>query len=128
MARRLTTVKIKETIFEVDAFKEVLRQKDSPDNRIPFQVFDQEGDGYRLLYDSEGRNVPSSKKAVLEAPERYCWVIIPALMELDPEGIALRYDIPLEILCPEGINNLPQEITAVVKPLKISEKGKKKND
>lgn len=122
MGRKLTRVNIKGTLFEVDAFKEVLRQKDQPDNRIAFQLFEPEGDGYRLLYDMETRNVAKSKKEVLASPERYCWVLLPALMELDPEGIARHYDIPLEILCPEGTAHIPEEITAEIRPLTI--KGK----
>lgn len=127
MSRKLTTVDIKGTIFEVDAFREMLRQVGERSNSIPFQVFDKEGDGYRLLYDPLTRNIPQSKKAVIADPDRYCWAFIPALMELDPEGIALRYDIPLEVLCPDSGDVIPKEIKAVIKPLSIVSKKKEKN-
>lgn len=126
MGRNLTRVDIGGTLFEVDAFREVLRQRDDPENRIPFHVFDQEGDGYRFLYDMEGRCLPESKQAVLAAPERYCWVIIPALMELDPEGVAMRYGIPVDVLCPENENLIPKEITAVVKPVSVRTRDEKR--
>ncbi|WP_142685750.1 hypothetical protein [Chitinophaga polysaccharea] len=118
MGRKLSTVDIKGTLFEVDAFREALIEKDCPKNRIPFQVFDQEGNGYRFLYDQKEKNVPRKKSEVLEDPERYCWVIIQALMELDPEGIAMRYDIPLEILCPDR-TIIPRNIIANIKQLKL---------
>lgn len=127
MSRKLTTVDIKGTIFEVDAFREMLRQVDERSNTIAFQAFDKEGDGYRLLYDPLTRNIPQSKKAVLADPDRFCWVILPALMELDPEGIALRYDIPLEVLCPDAEDVIPKEIKAVIKPLSIVSKQKGKS-
>ncbi|OJV52272.1 MAG: hypothetical protein BGO31_05425 [Bacteroidetes bacterium 43-16] len=120
MSRKLTTVEIKGTVFEVDAFREVLRQADDRHNTIPFQVFDKEGDGYRLLYDPLTRNIPRSKKAVLADPDRYCWVILPALMELDPEGIALRYEIPLEVLCPDPEHLIPKEVIAEIKQVSLS--------
>jgi len=124
MGRKLSTVDIMGTLFEVDASREELRQKDDALNRIPFHVFDQEGDGYRFLYDPQHKNLPVSKKAIMEAPEMFCWVIVPALMELDPEGIAMRYDIPIEVLCPEDKDRIPKEINAIIRPVLLSSKLK----
>lgn len=101
MARQLPHVDIAGTPFFVDVLHEELQQQDNRRNTISFDVFQQDGDGYSFLYDKE------SKKAVeeesIEAVEhgRYEWVTLPALMELDPVGIALKYDIPIEVLCPE---------------------------
>lgn len=125
MGRKLSTVDIKGTLFEVDAFREALIEKGTPGNKIPFQVFDQEGNGYRFLYDQIEKNVPRKKSEVLENPDRYCWVIIDALMELDPEGIAMRYDIPLEILCGDKVI-APSFLVAKIKPIRVSESGKNK--
>jgi hypothetical protein len=119
MERQYSTVDIKGTVFCVDAYRDSLWQKDNPKNRIPFGAFDQNGDGYRFLYDLERRTIPASKEAVLENPERYCWVIIIALMELDPEGIALRYDIPLDILCSDTGKITSRHIIATIKPIKL---------
>jgi hypothetical protein len=101
MARQLPTVDILGTAFCVDVLKEELWQQGMPDNRIPFTAFDQEGNGYTFLYDLQKKGVPEDKGEITEMGDRYRWVTLPALMELDPEGIALKYDIPMEILCPE---------------------------
>ncbi|TYR37415.1 hypothetical protein FXV77_05270 [Sphingobacterium phlebotomi] len=122
MSRKLTTIDVKGTFFLVDALKERLCQRDDTQNKIPFHVFERDGDGYRILFDTVLKNIPESKEAVLAEPARYWWVILPALMELDPEGIALRYDIPLEILCPDQKDTIPKEIKAVIKPLEINSK------
>lgn len=89
------------TPFFVDVQRDELWQKADPHNRIPFSVFDQDGNGYTFLYDTLNRNAPQDKNGIEELGERYCWVTLPALMELDPEGIALKYGIPLSVLCPE---------------------------
>lgn len=100
MNRQLPIVDIAGTAFYVDVLHEELRQKDDPHNRISFNEFDQEGDGYTFLYDKQRRNVPD--KPDLKHMEPWLeWVTIPALMELDPEGIALKYGIPLSVLCPD---------------------------
>lgn len=126
MNRKLTTIDLKGTFFEVDAYWEILCQKDDRKNRIPFHSFEREGDGYRLLFDTVLKNIPENRETVVQDPDRYCWVIIPALMELDPEGIALRYDIPMEVLCPNRENIIPTEIKAVIVPLQLSKEKKHK--
>ncbi len=98
MNRPLPTVEIAGTAFYVDVLHEELRQKDNPENRISFNVFDQDGDGYTFLYDWKRKNVAENSK---QMEEGFQWVTLPALMELDPEGIAQKYHIPLEVLCPE---------------------------
>jgi hypothetical protein len=98
MTRPLPTVDIAGTAFYVDVLHEELRQKDNPDNRISFNVFDQDGDGYTFLYDHRRKNVPENRE---QMEDSFQWVTLPALMELDPEGIAQKYHIPLEVLCPE---------------------------
>jgi hypothetical protein len=101
MKRILPLVDIVGTAFFVDVLRDELRQQDDPKNTIPFAVFEQDGDGYTFLYDTLQKNTPDSDTA-MEKMEDHCqWVTLPALMELDPEGIALKYNIPIEILCPE---------------------------
>lgn len=101
MKRQLPTVLIEGTTFYVDVLKDELREKSDPLNRIPFSVFDQEGNGYTFLYDTTRKNIPENRKALKHMEPHFKWVTLPALMELDPEGIAIRYNIPLEVLCPE---------------------------
>lgn len=101
MNRQLPIVVIEGTAFYVDVPGDQLRQKDNPANCIPFSVFDQEGDGYTFLYDLQVKNSPPDRSTLKKMEPHLKWVTLPALMELDPEGIALKYDIPLDILCPE---------------------------
>lgn len=89
------------TPFYVDVQREELWQKGRRENVIPFSVFDRDGDGYTFLYDLEKAGIPEDRSEIKELGDRYMWVTLPALMELDPEGIALKYHIPLEVLCPE---------------------------
>lgn len=109
MRRQLPIVDIAGTSFYVDVLRDELRQTDNPVNTIPFGVFDQDGDGYTFLYDTETRSMPESRNEIKELGERYKWVTLPALMELDPEGIALKYDIPLSILCPDLHSITPED-------------------
>jgi len=110
MARKLPTVDILGTAFCVDVCQDGLWQKDNPQNRISFNVFDREGNGYTFLYDTLTRTAPEDKSEITEMGERYQWVTLPALMELDPVGIALKYDIPLSVLCPELVLEEPEQL------------------
>ncbi|WP_029274609.1 hypothetical protein [Pedobacter borealis] len=101
MERQLPLVDIAGTAFYVDVLHDELRQKDNQKNRISFNVFDQDGDGYTFLYDTAIKNVPGPAEELTHMKESYQWVTLKALMELDPRGIALKYKIPLSILCPE---------------------------
>ena len=100
MARQIPIVDVAGTSFYVDVLREELRQTDDPGNRISFNVFDQEGNGYTFLYDKSRKNVPLDIASITKLEYPYQWITLPALMELDPEGIALKYDIPLSVLCP----------------------------
>lgn len=101
MERELPKIEIKDTAFFVDVLHEQLRQVDNPLNRISFNAFYQEGDGYTFLFDTVTKNTPEDPGSITENDGRYEWITIAALMELDPVGIALKYDIPLEVLCPD---------------------------
>lgn len=103
MTRQLPIVDIAGTSFYVDVLHEELRQRDDPHNRISFNEFDQDGNGYTFLYDKQRRNVPAGKVDLKHMEPWLQWVTVPALMELDPEGIALKYDIPLSVLCPDKL-------------------------
>jgi len=99
MERQLPLVDIAGTAFYIDVQKEELRQKEDAGSRIPFSVFDLDGNGYTFLYDKELRRAAENRNLIAEAGNRYEWVTLPALMELDPLGIALKYGIPIEVLC-----------------------------
>lgn len=101
MERHLPEVDIEKTAFYVDVVREELRQKEDSRNRISFNVFSQEGNGYTFLYDRATKNVADIDEDHPAMKETFVWVVLPALMELDAEGIALKYNIPLSVLLPE---------------------------
>lgn len=102
MERQLPVVELKGTAFFVDVLSEELRQTDNPANRISFNLFVLTARGYTVLYDKERKCGVEDRAAVSGLDPRYEWVALPALMELDAEGIALKYGIPLEVLRPPG--------------------------
>lgn len=102
-------VTIEGTLFYVDVLRDELRQKDNAANRISFSVFDQHGDGYTFLYDTATQSAADIDTGQPVMKETFKWVTLPALMELDPEGIARKYDIPLAILCPEKVIDIFNE-------------------
>ncbi len=99
MSRELPVVDIAGAAFCVDVVLEQLKQRDNLSNRIPFEAFRQSRNGYAFVYDSLVMNV--AEEGITPNGTRYFEVILPALMELDPEGIALKYGIPMEVLCPD---------------------------
>ena len=109
MKRQLPCVTIEGTEFCVDVMREELFEKANQKNRISFNVFSQEGNGYTFLYDRTRKNVPENGETIEKLEESFVWVTLPALMELDPEGIALKYDIPLSVLYPEKAASLLTE-------------------
>lgn len=108
MKRQLPLVDLKGTAFYVDVLHDWLQQQNNPGNTISFDAFEQERDGYTFLYDLLIKNVPVNPEAQ-EDGIRYVRITLRALMELDPEGIAIKYHIPLEVLCPERANTRCQD-------------------
>lgn len=117
MNRQLPIAVIDGTCFCIDVERDELWQRDAPKNRISFSVFHQQRDGYEFLYNVRTKSVPRNRDDAIRHYEDLRWVTLPALMELDPEGIALRYDIPFEALCPDQERRPPQCITASLTPL-----------
>ena len=86
---------IEGTAFEVDIDKQVLRQSDNPANEISFirDMIDQVGN-YRLFYDPSRKNIPHFGYDPATMKE----IIIPKLIELDPEGMGRKYGLRAEDL------------------------------
>lgn len=117
MQRKLPVAEIEGINYYVDAEREELWQQEDPGNRIPFSVFHPRKNGYSFLYNRKSRCLPESKEEMNEHPDDYCWVTLPALMELDPEGVTLRYDIPIEVLCPDTMPRPPVKVVATTTPV-----------
>jgi hypothetical protein len=114
MARKLPIAEIARTSFYVDVLREELRQTDDAENRISFnELFDSKG-GYSFIYDTRTKNVPENGSAAEIESGSLVKVTLPALMELDPVGIAEKYGIPIEILA--SGTEVPVKINAVVEP------------
>lgn len=100
MKRQLPLIDIAGTKFYVNVIREELQQKDSPANRISFDVFSRDRGGYIFIYDAMRKNA-APESVTIPDEKRYHRISLPALMELDTEGIALKYNIPMDVLCPE---------------------------
>lgn len=99
MERKLPIAEIAGTSFYVDVLREELRQTDDASNRISFNELSENKGGYCFIYDKRTKNVPENKSD--NETESLVKVILPALMELDPVGIAEKYGIPIEVLSPD---------------------------
>lgn len=117
MQRELPIADIDGVDFYVDAEREELRQVDSHDNCIPFSVFHARNNGYYFIYNRKSRCWAWDKSYINGHIGDHLWVTLPALMELDPEGMALRYEIPLEMLSPDSLPKPPKRVTALLSPL-----------
>lgn len=115
MDRQLPVVDIAGTAFYVDVLREELRQTDDGENRISFNEIKEGKYGYHFLYDPLKKNVPEQALENEPATGQCLQVTLPALMELDPEAIATKYDIPLDILLSD--QQTGAVIIATVKPL-----------
>lgn len=117
MNRQLPIAVIDGIPYCIDVARDELWQQDEPKNRIPFNVFHQQKDGYAFLYNVRSKTIPKDRDDAIKHYNDLRWVTLPALMELDPEGIALRYEIPLEVLCPDKEHQPPKCVTATLASL-----------
>jgi len=117
MERQLPIVAIDGVEFYVDVLRDELWQLGCPENSIPFDAFQAVDHGYYFLYNRKTCQWVWDKTYIDVHPEEHCVVMLPALMELDPEGMALHYEIPLEILCPKSMPVPPKWVVAALYPL-----------
>ena len=83
------------TSFLVDVDKQVLRQTNDLSNEISFiNDMGDKGTYYRLFYDMDRKNIPRETYRM----ERFKEIEVPPLIELDPEGMSVRYGVPVEQL------------------------------
>lgn len=115
MERKLPVVEIAGTSFYVDVLREELRQKDKPGNRISFNELSECKEGYRFIYDIRVKNVSDKESDAGGDTGHLLKVILPALMELDPVGLAEKYDIPVEIFASDA--GMPKKVQAIVEPI-----------
>lgn len=124
MERHLPIVDIAGTEFYVDVLRDELRQKINPQNRISFDELKENENGYSFVYDVQAKNIPPVNTDE-EKEGKYLWVTLPALMELDPEGISRKYGIPLEALSP-NFPDANNKVIARLQPFRPSGENKQK--
>ena len=98
MVRKLPIAEIAGTPFYVDVSREELRQADDGGNRISFNELSESKGGDSFIDDTRTKNVPQCGSDSENKSGSLVKVTLPALMELDPVGLAEKYGIPIEIL------------------------------
>lgn len=93
MKRELPVINIQGTDFSVDIEKLHLREKSNENNFIPLGYMAEVLGGYEFEYGLESRNIRN-----IWTDEESVNIKIPELVELDPLGLSIRYNIPLEQL------------------------------
>lgn len=93
MKRELPTYIIEGTTFIVDVDKGALIEKSNPDNLISFSELSDKGNHYEMLYDLREKNWPPG---VGPMDDQMISISIPNRTELDPEGMAIKYGLPIE--------------------------------
>lgn len=89
MERKLPTYRIEDTDFIVDVSKLELREKGNETNVIRFEDMRDIGRGYVFEYDLQEKNVPSAW-----SDNETTTVRVPEFVELDPVGMAQKYNMP----------------------------------
>ncbi|MCT4317832.1 hypothetical protein [Elizabethkingia anophelis] len=93
MERELPIINIEGTNFIVDIENLQLREKSDENNVIPFGYMSEVSGGYEFEYGVESKNIHN-----IWIDEESMRVKIPELVELDPLGMSIRYNMPLDEL------------------------------
>lgn len=90
MERELPVINIEGTDFIVDIARLELRQKTDPNNTIAFEDMRATGEGYTFDYSLKNKNLPDM------FDRQSITVKISEFATIDPEGMAARYNYPLD--------------------------------
>lgn len=100
MARKLPKYTIGGTLFTVDGRIYEFRETAAPWNQISMEDFG-ENEPTHILFDKETNNIYSGTASLSIRPDTVELVVVPPLMELDPVGLARRYNVPDETYIPK---------------------------
>ncbi|MDM8175992.1 hypothetical protein QT327_16825 [Olivibacter sp. 47] len=92
--RHLPTIDIGGFEYEIDVSFDVLRQKEDPLSVIEFCDMEKEEQGYSFVFDRESQLINYFEEGV----EDRIKIHLPEMVELDPEGMSLKYGVPVEKL------------------------------
>lgn len=104
MEKELPIINIKGTDFIVDVLKEELREKANPENTMRVKLMHYAGErGYSFHYDLNKKNFPDIDQIIeFGLPKGTPEIRIPELKNLDPVGMAEKYNISLENVKAKG--------------------------
>jgi hypothetical protein len=114
MNRQLPEFKIDGTVFLVDVGHAELREKEHPLNILSFFDMDHDGHAYFLKYDCIRKTIASPFQA---DNDNLVTIELPLMVNLDPEGMASKYSIPISEL-PEFDEDLVCRVDLIEKRLK----------
>jgi len=100
MARKLPEYTIAGTLFTVDGRIYEFRETAAPWNQISMDNF-WEDEPTHILFDKQTNNIYTGAASIADRPAHVELVVIPPLMELDPVGLARRYNVADETFIPK---------------------------
>jgi hypothetical protein len=101
MSRKLPEYTICGTLFTVDARIYEFRETAAPWNKILMDDFWEESQTH-ILFDRRTKNIYDGHLVKENRPVHVEPVIVPAITELDPVGLALHYNLPDEVFIPKS--------------------------
>jgi hypothetical protein len=99
MARKLPECTIGGTPFTVDGRIYEFRETAAPWNQMSMDHF-WENESTHILFDKQTNNIYNGNAGAAK-PDHVELIVVPPLMELDPVGLARRYNVPDETYIPK---------------------------
>jgi hypothetical protein len=99
MARKLPEYIIAGTLFTVDGRIYEFRETAAPWNQISMDNF-WENEQTHILFDKQTNNIYNGEAGAAK-PDYVELIVVPPLMQLDPVGLARRYNVPDETYIPK---------------------------
>jgi hypothetical protein len=125
IARKLPECKIGETLFTVDARIYEFRETAEPWNKIPMDDFWEETPTH-ILFDTKAKNIYTGAMHISDRPAHVKIIIVPALTELDPIGLARHYNMADDAFIPKEkkAQVLSEQLIGLQHNDKVHKKGK----
>ncbi len=92
MEREFPTINILGTEYIIDSNTFELREKGNENNILYGEDFYQHDNGYGFYFDKERKNWPMYEFQF----QKFDYVEIPEFVKMDPEGMSLKYGVPLD--------------------------------
>jgi len=125
MARKLPEYTIAGTLFTVDGRIYEFRETAAPWNQISMDNF-WEDEPTHILFDKQTNNIYTGAAGITDRPAHVELVVIPPLMELDPVGLARRYNVPDDTYIPKHKRKqlLAEQLIGLQQNVRKTKKGK----